>query len=174
MRRVIHYKGVKRVTFILISVSLIVAAYFIYLSVAPRQAYFHRVASTALLEEELGGVRLAQSIKSITPSPRPTHDNELYDYYTMDNGMTLATRLNDDKIIRIIAFSDSRMKTFKGIGVGHTTKDILAAYGSYYYNRGEQGARIIGYVDKRNHSSLEFWLQDDEVQMIRYDIDSMK
>lgn len=50
---------------------------------------------------------------------------------------------------------------------------MIKAYGTSYYKRGEQGAEIIGYVDKINHRSIEFWLQDQKVDMIRYCVDSV-
>lgn len=57
--------------------------------------------------------------------------------------------------------------------MGSSTDDVIEAYGSSYYKRGEQGADIIGYVDKINHRNLEFWLQDQKVNMIRYSVDSV-
>lgn len=65
------------------------------------------------------------------------------------------------------------MRTASGIHVAFSAEDVIEAYGSSYYKRGEQGADIIGYVDKINHGSLEFWLQDHKVNMIRYSVDSV-
>lgn len=91
----------------------------------------------------------------------------------MDNETTVATARGDDKIIVISVYSDLKISTARGIHVGSSTDDVIGAYGSSYYKRGEQGADIIGYVDKINHRNLEFWLQDQKVNMIRYSVDSV-
>ena len=154
---------------------LIYGIYQFYIFIGPRQAHFHRVASVALHEEQLGDITLFQSITTLTPAPTPSFNTDLYDYFTLANGASVATKRGDDKIIRIVSsFSDDKMLTIKGIGVGSSRKALISAYGTSYYRREEQGASIIGYVDKASHRTIEFWLHDQKVNMIRYDIDRMK
>ena len=66
------------------------------------------------------------------------------------------------------------METAKGIKIGDKKNDILQAYKENYYFRTEQGADIIGYVDKESKISIEFWLFDNKVIFYRLDNKSMK
>ena len=158
---------------IFITVGLSYGIYHIYLYNAPRQSHYSRVSSSNLEQERLGDIQLLQSLESLTQVPKPRDDIERYQYYHLDNETTVATARGDDKIILISVYSDLKMSTARGIHVGSSTDDVIEAYGSSYYKRGEQGADIIGYVDKINHRNLEFWLQDQKVNMIRYSVDSV-
>lgn len=169
-----HIKKVRTFILIFLSVCVIYAVYHIYLYNAPRQTHYSRVSSIDLEQENLEGIQLQQSIRSISPSPVPNNDIELYQYYTLDNEMTVATKRGDDEIILISVYSNPAMRTVKGIATDSTQEDVLNAYGPSFYKRGEQGAVILGYVDKINHQSLEFWLYHNKVNMIRYSIDSVK
>lgn len=91
----------------------------------------------------------------------------------LNNEITVATESGDDKIILISVYSDLKMGTARGIHVTSSVDEVIDAYGSAYYKRQEQGAKIIGYVDKINHRSLEFWLHDHKVNMIRYSMDNV-
>lgn len=158
---------------IFITVGLSYGIYHIYLYNAPRQSHYSRVSSSNLETEYLGDIQLLQSLKSLTKAPKPRDDIERYQYYNLDNETTVATARGDDKIILISVYSDLKKNTARGIHVGSSADEVIEAYGSSYYKRGEQGADIIGYVDKINHRSLEFWLQDHKVNMIRYSVDSV-
>ncbi|HBS43295.1 MAG TPA: hypothetical protein DEA91_00375 [Paenibacillus sp.] len=158
---------------IFIAVGLSYGIYHIYLYNAPRQSHYSRVSSSNLEQERLGDIQLLQSLGSLTQAPKPRDDIDRYQYYHLDNETTVATARGDDKIILISVYSDLKMSTAKGIHVGSSVDDVIEAYGSSYYKRGEQGADIIGYVDEINHWNLEFWLQDRKVNMIRYSVDSV-
>ncbi|WP_313638670.1 hypothetical protein [Paenibacillus sp.] len=157
---------------IFITVGLSYGIYHIYLYNAPRQSHYSRVSSSNLEQESLGNIQLLQSLESINRA-KPRDDIERYQYYNLNNETTVATARGDDKIILISVYSDHTMRTARGIHVASSADDVIEAYGSSYYKRGEQGADIIGYVDKINHRSLEFWLQDHKVNMIRYSVDSV-
>lgn len=155
---------------IFLSVGLIYVIYHIYFYNAPRQSHYSHVSSINLEQESLGGIKLLQSIELISPTPTPNNDIDIgsYQYYTLDDRKTVATMRGDDLIILISVYSDHSVSTAKGIGFDSTEEDVLDAYGTSYYKRGEQGAEIIGYVDKINHQNLEFWLHNHRVNMIRY------
>lgn len=142
--------------------------YHVYLYNAPRQSHYANVSSIKLEQESLGGIKLLQSIESVSPTPTPNNDIERYQYYTLDDKTSVATNRGDDLIILISVYSDHSIRTVEGIGFDSTEEDVLNAYGTSYYRRGEQGAEIIGYVDKINHQNLEFWLHNRRVNMIRY------
>lgn len=95
-----------------------------------------------------------------------------YHYYLLSEGIEIATDLKKN-ITRFI-LTDNRFKTSKGIKVGDQKDQIIEVYGKKYYERSEQGAQIIGYIDKKNDITLEFWLFDDKVNMYRLDKSSMK
>lgn len=165
----------KNWTFIIIfiTVGLSYGIYQIYLYNAPRQSHYSHVSSSNLEHESLGGIQLLQSIDSIAQEPKPNYDIERYQYYTLENETTVATAHGDDRIIFISAYSDHSMKTGKGIYISSSQDEVIEAYGPSYYKRGEQGAEIIGYIDKINHRNLEFWMHDHKVNMIRYSVDSV-
>lgn len=158
---------------IFITVGLSYGIYHIYLYNAPKQNHYSRVSSTNLEQESLGGIQSLQSLDSIAREPKPNNDIERYQYYDLGNETTIATARGDDKIILISVYSDHTMSTARDIHVGASADEVIKAYGTSYYKRGEQGAEIIGYVDKINHRSIEFWLQDQKVEMIRYCVDSV-
>ncbi|BAU27939.1 hypothetical protein DFP93_10114 [Aneurinibacillus soli] len=174
MDKRIRIKGTKILFLTFFLTFLVYAVYHLYLLHGPRQAHYHQAASISLEQEKLGGIKLFQSIKTISPPSTPTNDNHLFDYYTCGNGITVAIERGDEKIIRIITSnSDKSMKTAKGIGIGNEKEEVISAYGPSFYTREEFGLPIIGYIDKTNHRTLEFWLSGNNITMIRYDIDSM-
>lgn len=42
-----------------------------------------------------------------------------------------------------------------------------------FYKRTEQGVDILGYVDQRNHQSIEFWYGHNRILFYRLDDNSM-
>lgn len=78
------------------------------------------------------------------------------------------------KIIRFVV-NDKDIKTYKGIKINDSKESIIKLYGENYYERLEQGANIIGYVDKNNKTSIEFWLDEKEyVWLYRLDYNFME
>ncbi|WP_426451825.1 hypothetical protein ACP26L_06880 [Paenibacillus sp. S-38] len=148
----------------------------LYLLLGPREAHYVLTASTSLTEETLGGFQLGQRIDAIDPPPVPDTNNSVLDYYRYADGTTVAAEPGTPRVVRIILPSGSKaaLQTSKGIGIGDPAAKALAVYGDHYYRRSEQGAEIIGYIDKLNHSTLEFWLDGDTVSMIRLDSDELK
>ena len=70
-----------------------------------------------------------------------------YDYFELKKGIEIAVN-KKGKITRFI-ITDSNLETVKGIKIGDNKEDIIKAYGKNHYFRSEQGADIIGYVDKQ-------------------------
>jgi hypothetical protein len=97
-----------------------------------------------------------------------SQDNSLYNYYFLREGIEIATDKNGYKIIRFI-INDNNVKSEKGISIGDSKEKIVDLYGENYYTRLEQGFNIIGYVDKEKDWSIEFWLAEGGVCMIRFD-----
>ncbi|MEI2471466.1 hypothetical protein V8V75_18155 [Peribacillus frigoritolerans] len=89
-----------------------------------------------------------------------------YDYFELKKGIEIAVN-ETGNITRFI-------ETIKGIKIGDKKEDVIKVYGKNYYLRSEQGANIIGYVDKKRYTSIEFWLFDGKVDMYKLDNKSMK
>lgn len=59
--------------------------------------------------------------------------------------------------------SDSSVRTTKGIRLDNRKEEVIQAYGNDYYIRKEQGVTILGFYDRQNLRTLEFWLYKDRV-----------
>lgn len=136
--------------------------------------------STDLSAESVGGVKIGENIgsssfKSRYQEPLDMQDNTLYDYYKWGNGLrtaSVSTGLEKGTIMRlIISGPDNSLTTAKGIHIGDSKEKVLALYGHTYYKSGEQGADIIGYIDRKQNLTLEFWCvnRTGEVAEIRLD-----
>ncbi len=111
--------------------------------------------------------------------PLNRDDNDLYDYYHWEGGLESASIISGKergKIVRLIigkveeGVKKNGLKTSKGIMIGSTKHDVVVLYGSSYYKRIEQGANIIGYVDRKHRVKLELWLDENgKVAEIRLD-----
>ncbi|PZE19029.1 hypothetical protein [Paenibacillus xerothermodurans] len=111
-----------------------------------------------MVDEQIGNYKLLQSVRSLGP-PDPEQHHQSYDYYHLKDGVTLATARGDDKILRITHNRrELAITTSKGVLVGSTESDVISVYGKDYYRRSEQGAEILGYVDKTKKRELEFWM----------------
>lgn len=145
--------------------------YSFYLANGPRQSHYLGVRSISLDEERIGAIRLLQPITSVTPLSNAEVEHEQYDYYDAGRGVKVAAEKDSDTIIRIILSEEAPpdLTTIRGAGIHDSKQRLISLYGPSYYERSEQGAAIIGYVDKDLNQSLEFWLQDDKVSMIRLD-----
>ncbi|MEW9668258.1 hypothetical protein [Ammoniphilus sp. 3BR4] len=174
-----------RVILYTLLLSLIVRIVFFGISIAlnigPRSDHFYLTQSTDLSDESLAGISLYQNIHNDSfiqkyGSGRNDRNNSLFDYYQLEDGIVVATQLQDDKIIRISIGLNSNpsLATAKGIFPGDSIEVVEKKYGKNYYERVEQGIDIRGYVDKQNHRTIEFWHWNGNVQQIRYDIDEME
>ncbi|MFC7680025.1 hypothetical protein [Paenibacillus sp. GCM10028914] len=148
-------------------------AFTVYVNLGPRNAHYLTVKTTPLVQEKIGNLALNQSINGLKPAPTADKNNSLFEYYTWEYGTKIATNFNDDKIIRIIVYENSSFATSKGIQVGDSKEKVIRAYGNNFYTRVEQGADIIGFVDKNLNQTIEFWLSNDNVYSIRLDKGSM-
>ena len=117
------------------------------------RSYHHLItSSTNLGKENVDGLSLNDDFYSEKISEKygkmaeQSRDVENYDYFELTNGIEVAVN-KEGKITRFIV-TDSNLETAKGIKIGDKKNDILQAYRENYYFRTEQGADIIGYVDK--------------------------
>ncbi|MDF9839278.1 MULTISPECIES: hypothetical protein [unclassified Paenibacillus] len=136
--------------------------------------------SIDLSAESVGGVKIGENISSSSftgkyQQPLDKQDNTMYDYYEWEGGLATASINNGpDKgtIMRlIISGPDNPLTTAKGIHIGDSKEKVLSLYGKKYYKSGEQGADIVGYIDRKQNLTLEFWCVNSsgEVAMIRLD-----
>lgn len=99
-----------------------------------------------------------------------------YDYYNLSDGLLIAT--NEKKQIIAIMINDKSkftLKTGKGIKLESSVDNIIKLYGKYYYKRLDDiGLPVIGYVDKKRGTNLEFFYYGNKVKEIRYTINSMQ
>lgn len=142
-----------------------------------RSYYYSHTAFTDLSNESIGKMRLHDNIdkeafRKEYGEPISKEDNVLYDYYHWKNGVETASIIEGKEkgtIVRLMIGESTDLKTEKGIGLGSTKQDVIDAYGSNYYERTEQGATIIGYADHKLHITIEFWLGEGKVVLIRLD-----
>jgi hypothetical protein len=149
-----------------------------------RSSAFWRTATTDLSNESIWGLSLSQSIdsqqfnKSFGPYMK-RKENAIYEVYELsdyDTGSHSAQFIvnKQRQIISISYFGVA--KTTKGIGYGNSVEDVIRAYGNNYYKRvTEQGLSVIGYVDQKEHTTIEFGYNQKQntVEGIRIDIASM-
>ncbi|MGZ4107761.1 MAG: hypothetical protein ACXVO1_10535 [Tumebacillaceae bacterium] len=146
----------------------------------PRQSHFITTSSTNLSGESINGIKLHQSVHDSSFATEygsdltNGSDNALYDYYQITDNIVFATEKHDDHIIRLIALPSSTARTSKGIQTGDSIEKVKQLYGTHSYSRSEQGMDILGYVDKTNQETIEFWHWGSKVQIIRLDITSME
>lgn len=133
--------------------------------------------STDLKNENIDNISLGYSINSqkITSKYKKikNKDNSYYDYYNLDEGFYVATKKDDDKIIRFIV-NNKNINTKNDVIISDNIKKVIDLYGDNYYYRTEQGTNIIGYVDKKSKTFIEFWLNFDKLDMIRYEYHYVK
>lgn len=178
----IRNKFIINVSSIIIA-SILVLFVFIFLSLFLREDKefkFYITKSINLSKENIEGIYLGDSIddykikNKYENSLTPDNDNSKYNYYNLTDGIEIATNKDDSKIIRFI-IADENIKTFRGIHVGDNKNQIIKSYGKNYYKRVEQGADVIGYVDKDKQWSLEFWLfENNVIGMFRLDYKYME
>lgn len=178
----IRNKFIIKVSSIIITLILALLV-FIFLALFLREDKefkFYITKSINLSKENIEGIYLGDSIddykikNKYENSLTPDNDNSKYNYYNLTDGIEIATNKDDSKIIRFI-IADENIKTFRGIHVGDNKNQIIKSYGKNYYKRVEQGADVIGYVDKDKQWSLEFWLVENNViGMFRLDYKYME
>ncbi|MBY0011932.1 hypothetical protein [Paenibacillus typhae] len=136
--------------------------------------------SIDLTAESVGGVKIGENIGSSSFTDKyqqalNKQDNTMYDYYEWEGGLRTAS-VNKGQakgtIMRlIISGPDNPLTTAKGIHIGDSKEKVLSLYGKKYYKSGEQGADIVGYIDREQNLTLEFWCVNStgEVAEIRLD-----
>lgn len=167
---------------IIISIISILSIFLIFIFVFKgnfSRKYHHKVTKSAnLSEENVDGLYLSDEIDSEKIKAKYgeisslSRNHDQYNYHLLKDGIEIATEKNDNKIIRFIV-DDEKFKTNKGIEIGDSKDKVIEAYGENYYIRREQGLDIIGYVDKGKECSIEFWLTEKGITMIRFDYNFM-
>ncbi|MCP8968626.1 hypothetical protein [Ectobacillus ponti] len=160
----------RRLAALLLAVCLLAAGYGLYLLGGPRQAHFVWTAGTSLKGERIGPYHLREEVGEATPKG----NYEEYQYYATDDGAELAAGKGSRSIVRIQLNAPGGMTTKKGIAVGDAKEKVIKLYGSSFYNRTEQGMAIMGYVDHERRETLEFWLREERVAMLRLDDSTME
>jgi hypothetical protein len=168
----------KRIGITILILFVMGSIYFWGSNFSPRYYYTLITDNTNLSNENINGLKLHRSMKDdwfIGKYGKEYEriENALFDYYKLKDGLVIATKKGNDKIIRIsiTTLNAESLKTNKGIGIGESIDKVKQLYGASYYTRWEQGGSIIGYVDGKE--TLEFWYVNNEVDQIRYDIASM-
>lgn len=143
--------------------------------------------TTNLSNESIGGIKIHENIKnrgfiSQYGKPLRKEDNDLYDYYYWKGGLKTAS-INYGKhkgsIKRLIIEGTDKkpfanpLHTTKGIKLGDTIEKAISLYGNKYYKSSEQGAYIIGYIDHKENTTLEFWSDEKDIFQIRFDDSSV-
>lgn len=144
--------------------------------IGPRSLHYYITRSTPMPFEEIGGIKLGTILDEAAPIQGQTkmnHETDSLVYYEYDSGIEVAALKATKEIVRIRIEGEDNQSTGKGIALGAGPREIKKRYGKNYYKRSEQGADIIGYIDKRKKTTLEFWLHDNKVKLIRYDVKSM-
>lgn len=59
--------------------------------------------------------------------------------------------------------SDPSIRTTKGMRFDNRKVEVIQAYGNDYYIRKEHGVTILGYYERPNLRTLEFWIYKDKV-----------
>ncbi|CAH2716919.1 hypothetical protein BACCIP111895_04107 [Neobacillus rhizosphaerae] len=144
----------------------------------PRSFHQKYTDSTDLHTENINGFYLFDNINMdnfISIYGKQMHksaDNDLYNYYEVQDGLEIATTTNGG----ILRFSveKSSIPTSKGINVGESITEVKKACGENYYKRTEQGLDIMGFVDKKCHQSIEFWYDQKKVLFYRLDDSRMQ
>ena len=161
----------------LIGIILLLSAFSLH-HTFPRSYHHTFTKTTDLGKENIEGLFVNADFYSEELSQKYGKKNEQsrnvtdFDYFELKNGIEVAVNKKGE-ITRFIV-TDSNLETAYGIKIGDEKKDIIKAYGDNYYSRSEQGADIIGYVDKKKEISLEFWLYDTKVNFYKLDNQSMK
>ncbi|OKL36942.1 hypothetical protein BLL40_08160 [Domibacillus mangrovi] len=144
----------------------------------PRSYHHTFTKTTDLGKENIEGLFLNDDFYSEEISQKDgmkteqSRDVTDYNYFELKKGIEIAVN-KTGKITRFI-INDRNLETAKGIKIGDKKDDMIKAYGNSHYSRSEQGADIIGYVDKKRDISIEFWLLEDKVNFYRLDNKSMK
>jgi hypothetical protein len=154
---------------------IMTSAFYFWYSLHRSYAFRH-TPTTDLSTENINGIYLNESIddpKFVNQYERGLKkiDNALYDYYELKDGIVIATD-KERKIIRIVLHSnlDKLLATSKGIRPGNTLEDVKQSYGGNFYHRvDDQGADVIGYLDREQQFTIEFWCWKDKVDEIRFD-----
>lgn len=147
--------------FPLISIALFITADEVKASISFRQA-----ESIDLSAEHIEGIAPGQSVYVLMDeyTIQREHDNALYAYSLQFAHVMVNARKNGE-IASVSASNDSQ--TSKGISLSDSIDTVISTYEDHYYTyRDDQGFTIIGYVDRNQKRTLEFWHIEDELYRI--------
>ena len=165
------------IIFFIIGVFLLLSA-FSFNHIFPRSYHHTFTKTTDLSKENIEGLFLNDNFnreeitKNYGKKTEQSRNVTGYDYFELKKGIEIV--VNEKGNIKRFIITDNNLETVKGIKIGDNKEDVIKAYGKNHYFRSEQGADIIGYVDKERNTSIEFWLFNDKVEFYKLDIKSMK
>ncbi|MBP1991495.1 hypothetical protein [Paenibacillus eucommiae] len=72
-----------------------------------------------------------------------------------------------DHVVVTYGFNiESKMSTSKGIKVGDSIQEAKAKYGQAFYSRKQANSQMIGYIDKKGDTMIEFLFEKDVIMSI--------
>ncbi len=177
-----NYGGKKVNKYLIVSCILLVSIGIIFQSIISpnlgRNFHHTFTKSIDLSDQNVEGLRVYDKIdnnkivENYGKQVKQSRNVINYSYFELRKGIEVAVNQNKE-IVRFI-INDEELETVKGIKIGSTDSEVKNTYGNNYYYRREQGAAIIGYVDKAIAASIEFWMYDNKVEWIRFDDVSMQ
>ncbi|CRK83410.1 hypothetical protein [Neobacillus massiliamazoniensis] len=134
--------------------------------IGDRSSKISKTPTTNIKNESINEIKLLDSIQSDDfvkqfGTKLETIPNSIYNYYKLNNNLVIATNKKKE-IVRISTPSnDSTFKTSKGISTMSTRDEIIRGYGKKYFERSDElGYKVIGYIDKSNKQTIEFFFTE--------------
>ena len=131
-----------------------------------KDEYYSSIKSTSLESENIKSLSIGDSRYEAADAFKKKPDFieivEKPSYMTYVYGKSkehydVEFRIERNEISRYDLLSN-KYHTEKGIHTGENKKDVIMAYGKNYYERKEDGAKIMGYADKPHKLTIEFAL----------------
>ncbi|WP_226085801.1 hypothetical protein [Mesobacillus sp. S13] len=123
--------------------------------------FYSSAKSVDLSEENVKSISLSSNekeIMNIFGSPNEVTEIENAKYLTYDG---IEFGVIKQQVNRY--YFNRKFQTAKKIKIGDAAENVQHSYGEDYYERFEQGARIIGYFDKEKNMNIEFICYENKV-----------
>jgi hypothetical protein len=123
--------------------------------------FYDSVISVDLSKENVNSLTLNSKEKDIinifgTPNDVTEIENVKYLIYDTIEFAVIKHQVNR-------YYFNEQYQTAKGIKIDDDAAEAINTYGENYYERFEQGARIIGYFDKEKNMNIEFICYENKV-----------
>lgn len=123
--------------------------------------FYDSVISVDLSKENVNSITLnskEKDIINIFGSPNDVTEKENVKYLIYDR---IEFAIIKHQVNRY--YFNEEHQTAKGIKIDDDAAEAINTYGENYYERFEQGARIIGYFDKEKNMNIEFICYENRV-----------